>query len=398
MNFTPLSHRLKRKLCAAGIIPVLALAVLCCSSSSDKGSAKSQPPAIKKDSITEVSLLFAGDVMMHVPELDAARIDSTDGYNFTSFFQYVSPVIQKADIAVANLETTFGGKPYSGYPQFSSPDTLAWFLKRAGFDLMVTANNHAADRGTRGINGTLNGLDRAGLAHTGTFSDSLERAKKYPFIIDKKGIKIAFLNYTYGTNGLVVHAPVIVNYIDTIQIKKDILAARQKKADAIIIVFHWGIEYQRFPNEEQKKIARYCLANGIDIVIGSHPHVVQPAIWETYRKAGDTIDRKGLVLYSLGNYVSNQRQKYTDGGIMFSFTLRKNKLKKTTAVVNPEFLPTWVYPSPAPRKFYILPANQFQNDSTFVKPAELRTKMRESFDSNRNHMLRDSVKWLREMK
>jgi poly-gamma-glutamate capsule biosynthesis protein CapA/YwtB (metallophosphatase superfamily) len=399
MYFLKLRHRIKALVYCAGFTAVFSLSLFCCSSFSDPHHLPLDSSLSKKDSISEVKLLFAGDIMMHGPELEAQRIDSVGGYDFSSIFQFVSPIIKDADIAVANLETTFGGKPYTGYPQFSSPDTLGSFLKNAGFSLMVCANNHAADRSSKGVYGTIEELNKVKLAHTGTFKDSAERAKTYPYIIDRKGIKIAFLNYTYGTNGIVIHPPAIINYIDTTAIIMDIQAAKKQKTDAIIVVFHWGIEYQRVPNEEQKKIARFCLSHGIDVVIGSHPHVVQPAYWEKFRKAGDSVDKKGLVLYSLGNFVSNQRQKYTDGGIIFSFTIRKNKKTKNISVINPEFLPTWVYISSWPKKYYILPANSLQEDTTLVTVPALRNQMLESFNSNRNHMLRDSTtSWLKELK
>jgi len=379
-----------------GLMAFVFVLAICCSSSIGHNTASKAELPKKKDSFTEVNLLFAGDVMMHLPEINAARVDSADGFDFSPFFQYIAPIVKKADIAVANLETTFGGKPYKGYPQFSAPDTLAWFLKRAGFNLMVTANNHAADRGEHGVIGTIDGLNRAGLVHTGTFKDSADRAKTFPYMIEKKGIRFAFLNYTYGTNGLKVPPPAIINYIDTTQIKLDIAMAHTLKADAIIVVFHWGIEYQRMPNEEQKQLARFCLEQGIDVVIGSHPHVVQPAFWQAFRKKGDTVDRKGLVLYSLGNYVSAQRDRYKDGAIMFSFTVKKNKFTKAISIEKPNFEPTWVYVRP--KSYTILPANIFEADTNFVRlPAE-REQMMQSYKDNRAHMMRDSIPWLQEMK
>src|SRR6185312_2514558 len=150
-----------------------------------------------------------------------------------------------------------------------------------------------------------------------------------------------------------------------------------KKVDVIIAFMHWGIEYQRLPNEEQKKIAHFCLVNGIDVVIGSHPHVVQPAYWESYRRAGDTVDRKGLVLYSLGNFVSNQRDKYTDGGILFGFSIKKNRFTNKISVVNPAFLPTWVYIRPNPRSYFILPYNNLAADTALVVSPSSRSQMME---------------------
>lgn len=359
--------------------------------------ARKETTARKADTFTEVKFLFAGDVMMHLPEIDAAYNDSLKKYDFSPFFQFVSPYIQQADIAVANLETTFGGRPYSGYPQFSAPDTLAYFLKRAGFDVLVTANNHAADRSTKGILGTIEGLDKADIKHTGSFRDSEERANNYPLMLEKNGLRIAILNYTYGTNGLPVHPPVIVNTIDTSAIRKDIAAAQRKKADYIIAVFHWGIEYQREPNAEQKSIARFCLAHGVNTIIGSHPHVVQPAVWESYRIPGDTVTKKGLVIYSMGNFISNQRQRYTDGAMMFSFSLKRNRFTKRISLTDAAFVPTWVYIQPSPKNYFILPASKYEQDSTFV-PGSERPKMKQSFEDNRQHMLTNSASWLNEMK
>jgi poly-gamma-glutamate synthesis protein (capsule biosynthesis protein) len=346
-------------------------------------------PAAPQDSFSKLKLLFAGDVMMHLPEINSAKKDS--GYDFEPMFRYVAPIISGADIAVANLETTFGGKPYSGYPQFSAPDTLAYFLKKAGFDLMVTANNHSADRSTKGIIGTCDGLDKAGMAHTGTFRDSAEKAANYPYMIEKNGMRLAFLNYTYGTNGLPVHKPAIVNTIDTLEIQKDIDAAHAKKAEIIIVVFHWGIEYQREPNEEQKKIALFCLNHGIDIVIGSHPHVLQPAVWETYGKAPDL--KKGIVVYSLGNFVSNQHDRYTDDGMMFELNLKKNKFSGKITVESPAWLnPTYVYIRPQPKTYFILPSAAFRNDtSDFIHPLSEKMQMLQSLRDFQKHMLRDSL-------
>jgi poly-gamma-glutamate capsule biosynthesis protein CapA/YwtB (metallophosphatase superfamily) len=391
--------RRSRPLSILFIATVVAAMLVHCSSN-EQQLTTGKTPTVKKDSFQTVRLMFAGDIMMHVPQLNAAE-DSVGRFDFTSVFEKVAPIISSADIAVANLETTFGGKPYTGYPQFSTPDTLAWFIKQAGFDLLVTANNHSADRGKAGILGTIAGIDKAGLQHTGTFQNAKEKAKSYPLLMEKNGMKIAFLNYTYGTNGLNVPEPVIVNVIDTVQIRQDILAAKQKKADAIIVIFHWGLEYQREPNNDQRLIAKFCLANGVDAIIGAHSHVLQPAVWEStgqlysvYNKSDSTHEmheNKGLVVYSLGNFISNQRERYRDGGMLFELTLKRNKYTGEVTVENPGFHPTWVYIQPQPRRYYILPAAQYESDSTFIRGPENKVLMLQYLHDTRTHMTRDGI-------
>ncbi len=169
-------------------------------------------PAIDTSSVT---IVFAGDIMGHDTQIEGA-LDSISGtYNYKPTFQYISNYITDADIAVANLEVTLAGPPYSGYPQFSSPDELAEEIKEAGFDILVTANNHALDRGEAGLKRTLDMLDSLGFYRAGTYRDSIEQASIHPLIIEKNSIRIALLNYTYGTNGLKIKPPLRINRIDT---------------------------------------------------------------------------------------------------------------------------------------------------------------------------------------
>jgi poly-gamma-glutamate synthesis protein (capsule biosynthesis protein) len=360
-------------------------AMLHCNFQEKKPARKqNKPKAI--DSFTQVTMLFAGDIMMHLPQINAAYNEEKKGYDFASVFEKMSPIIKKADIAVANLETTFGGKPYTGYPQFSAPDTLAWFIKQAGFDVLVTANNHSADRGTKGIIGAIDGVKKQGLLQTGTFKNADDRILNYPLIIEKNGIKLALLNCTYGTNGLPVPTPLIVNKIDTAEIRKDIRKAREKGAEVVVIMFHWGIEYENDPNKEQKRIAKWCLENGIDVVIGSHPHVIQPAMWEAFTPKNDSVIKKGLVVYSLGNFVSNQRDRYRDGGMAFEFNIRKNKFSKKIEIQNAGFYPSWVYIQPTPKSYYILPAAQYEQDSTFITPFSAKEQMLRYLNDTRTHL------------
>ena len=178
--------------------------------------------------------------MGHDSQIASAYNAATKSYDYTSCFQYIKPYIESADLAIGNLEVTLAGPPYKGYPQFSSPDELAVTLRNIGFDALVTANNHSVDRGKQGIIRTIDVLDSLKIPHTGTFKDSAERAASYPLMLYKHGFSIALLNYTYGTNGIPVRKPNIVNPLDTALIRRDLLRAKESKPDVIIVFTHWG--------------------------------------------------------------------------------------------------------------------------------------------------------------
>ena len=263
------------------------------------------------------SIYFAGDVMQHKEQLQAAR--RADGtYCYDDCFSQVKPEINAADIAVCNFETTLGGPPYSGYPNFCSPDELAQAVKDAGFDIFLTANNHCLDRRNRGLLRTLDVLDSLGIAHLGTYRNQAERDSLYPFITEHDGIRIALLNYTYDTNGITVTEPCIVNYIDTAIIRADIAGARRLKADCIIACMHWGTEYMTWPDYSQKQLEDWLYAHGVDHIIGGHPHVVQPV-----RTLPDYRGRASehLTVWSLGNYISNMSAPGTDHGLAVTLHL-----------------------------------------------------------------------------
>ena len=269
-----------------------------------------------------ISIYFAGDMMQHKAQLDAAlQPDGT--YNYNGCFTQVTPEIEAADIAVCNFETTLGGAPYTGYPQFCSPDEYAEAIRDAGFDIFLTANNHCMDTRTRGLVRTLDVLDSLGVAHIGTYRNQAERDSLYPYIIEHVNIRIALLNYTYDTNGIPVAKPCIVNLIDTTVIKKDIIRARELNADCIIACMHWGTEYMTEPDKDQKKLEDWLYAHGVDHIIGSHPHVVQPV-----RTLSDYRNRpiRHLTVWSLGNYISNMSAPNTDHGLAVTLHLRKNIL------------------------------------------------------------------------
>ena len=264
-----------------------------------------------------ITLLFVGDLMQHDAQIKAAK--TADGYDYTDCFKHVKEEISRADIAVANLEVTLGGKPYRGYPSFSAPDEFLYAVKDAGFDVLLTGNNHCLDRGSRGLERTIQMLDSLDFAYAGTYINDESRRERYPLLVEKNGFRIVFLNYTYGTNGLEPVSPRIVNYMDKEKMKEDIAVARRMRPDAIIACMHWGLEYHLLPQKAEKELADWLLAQGVDHVIGSHPHVLQPM---EVKKDAHT-PAKHLVVYSLGNFISNMSKENTDGGAMVRLELVK---------------------------------------------------------------------------
>ena len=284
-----------------------------------------------------LKIIFAGDLMGHTPQHTAAlQKDST--YNYRPCFKYVKDYIKTADLAIVNLEVTLAGPPYAGYPEFSSPKALAEAAKDAGFDIMMTANNHCMDRGRQGLENTIKVLDSLEIPHLGTYTDTASREAEHPMFVERNGIKLALLCYTYGTNGKEVFPPNVVNFIDTAVMARDLVAARDANPDFIITLIHWGIEYKTHSSASQERMARWLLEHGSDAVIGGHPHVVQNF---TLDANPDNNVYPEIVIYSMGNLVSNQRKLNTDGGIMIEMDLVKSEGE--TVVVDCYYMPYWVH-------------------------------------------------------
>lgn len=319
--------------------------------------------------------------MGHDEQIEAAYNAETKTYDYHPVFEKIKPYFQKADFTIGNLELTFAGKPYKGYPQFSSPETLANACKNSGVDVLVTANNHSCDGRKKGIVGTLNVLDSVGIAHTGTFRNQDEFDKKNLLILSKNGIKIGLLNYTYGTNGLPVPPPTIVNLIDLEKIKIDLKKAEKENLDKLIVFVHWGSEYQQQPNSEQQKTADFLFKNGADIVIGSHPHVIQPMHYTPKTEN----QKERLIAYSLGNFVSNQRTSPRDGGTMLQITLEKEDT--TTKIKDCGYVLTWVHKKRIENHkpfFEILPCKAYENQNFVDLDENAIKKMKIFIDNSRN--------------
>jgi poly-gamma-glutamate capsule biosynthesis protein CapA/YwtB (metallophosphatase superfamily) len=332
-----------------------------------------------------ITLVFAGDIMGHDEQIAGAWDEESQAYNYEPTFRYVRPFIEQADIAIGNLEVTLAGPPYSGYPQFSSPDELAKASSAAGFDVMIQANNHALDRGKKGFERTLSTLDTVSLIHTGAFRDADDRDRNYPLILEKNNIRIALLNYTYGTNGIVIPPPFIINRIDTLQIRKDLQKASLAMPDFVIVTVHWGDEYQRVENMQQRELASFLFRQGTDAIIGSHPHVVQP-VRKYYSDPPDS-SKYNMVVYSLGNFVSNQRAQYKDGGIVFFMKL--SKTASGTVLAEYSYLPCWVWRAEQSGKyaFHILPVDLYnRNVSLFNMPDTDRSRINRFYEDTKEHL------------
>jgi poly-gamma-glutamate capsule biosynthesis protein CapA/YwtB (metallophosphatase superfamily) len=298
-----------------------------------------------KSEIKEAKLIAVGDIMMHDTQTRSGYNPKQRTYNFDGFFTAVKPILTSGDWVTGNLETPLAGEAvggYTGYPLFNAPPQLADAAKKAGFNILTTANNHALDRGETGIIKTIANLRDRQIALTGTAGSKAESDRI--LIVKKNHIHLAMLAYTYGTNGIPIPKgkDYLVDLIDEKQIVKDITKARNKGADIIAISLHFGDEYQRQPNSQQKQLVENLLKAGADIILGSHPHVVQPyKIFKFPGKNGKT--RKAVAIYSMGNFISGQSKPYTDLGVIFQVNIRKKFPEKTAEITDVKTHPTWVH-------------------------------------------------------
>lgn len=350
----------------------------------------------------KIKMIFAGDIMGHGPQIESAAVEPNKLYDYSPCFRFVKPILEQADLAIGNLELTLPGKPpYTGYPTFKSPDELALALRAASFDLLVTANNHSNDGGLIGVQNTIKTLEKNGFYQTGTFIDSAHRAALYPLIVYKGNFKLAFLNYTYGTNGIPNHKPSVVNLIDEKAIKADIEAAKKHKPDAIITIVHWGDEYQLAENERQRTLAQKILNWGSTMVIGAHPHVVQPIKNHPVQEANGST-RNGLVVYSMGNFISAQTKTYTDIGLMVEIELEKPSTisgqqstlsnQQLTTISKVEYIPVYRYiyrPAAGKPVYMTVPVSAFEHgemQSLQPMPEATRAAMKQSAEVIRKNL------------
>jgi len=312
---------------------------------------KQEEPKIPEDITINMGVI--GDIMCHGTQYKDAYNASTDQYDFSYVFEDIKHHIQTADIAVGNLETTFAGKErgYSTYPTFNTPEALAYNLKNIGLDVVSTSNNHSLDKGYSGLESTIDFLDDADIAHTGTFKSEEEKNKI--LIKNVKGLDIAFLSYTYGTNGIPVPSgkDYCINLIDKDLISKHLELAKQKEPDLICVIMHWGVEYVTKQNTTQEDLANFLFENGADVILGGHPHVLQPMEKRTITLA-DGSTKEGFIIYSLGNFISGQSKTHTNNSIILDLQITKKGETGKISIDKVKYTPIHMYKKPSGTQKY----------------------------------------------
>lgn len=292
---------------------------------------------------TTFTMTAIGDVMCHNTQYWDAYIKETDDYDFSYVFDDISHYIESSDIAIGSLETSFAGKErgYSNYPIFNSPDNLAYSLKNIGLDVISTAGNHCLDMGFSGLSRTIDVLDDAGISHLGTYKTQEDRDNiLFKYV---KDVKIAFINYTYGTNGIPIPSEkeFCVNLIDKDLIKKDIESAKAQNADIIVSCMHWGTEYRTSANSEQEELADFLFQNGVDIILGNHPHVLEQMEQRTITLEDGTV-KDGFVIYALGNFICDQNAENTRNSIILNLEITKHSDGKIS-IDKVDYVPIYMY-------------------------------------------------------
>ena len=321
--------------------------------------------------VDTLSILFMGDVMQHRQQLHSALIPGTDStlsssYDYSSYFAHVQHFIDEADFTVANMEFCLGGPPYTGYPSFSAPEALAEEAAEAGIDLFLCANNHICDKGRRGLVSSLEKYEKIGVPVTGVYRDSLDEQKHNPYIAEIGGVRVAFINFTYGTNGIRVPEPFIVNMMDKEKVREAFVRARKMEADIIIALPHWGQEYTTVPDSRQREWAEFLLECGADAVIGSHPHVIQPVEFP--------------VAYSMGNFISNMSLRNTELGLMIILKIAVTSYGDSY-VAGLEAVPVWCSrPGGYGDGYTVLPVREFLNRKEEFRSSYNYGKMKDTYN------------------
>ena len=298
------------------------------------------------------TIFLMGDVMMHADQISNAR--QPDGsYSFSTYFANMEEYIRSADIAVANMEFTLAGKPYTGYPCFSAPDGYEDYVASCGVDIFLTANNHILDKGSKGLSRTLgiySSMEEAGLVkHTGASDSKNDDSSRYPLMVAVKGVRVALVNFTYGTTQEVGEGFPKVHVTDKEEIGAAIRKARKAGAEFVIALPHWGIEYILRHSSSQGKLAEWLVGQGCDAVVGAHPHVVQD--YETLGGAP--------VVYSMGNAVSNMSARNTQVGMAVVLKIVTDREGKRR-MAEPDFIFTWCSrPGTLTDSYSVVPIKKF---------------------------------------
>lgn len=309
-----------------------------------------------------VSVVFMGDMMMHQDQISNAKVGE-DNFELSEYFPRIEHLIKRADIAVANMEFTLAGKPYTGYPCFSAPDSYAEAVAESGVDIFLTANNHILDKGRKGIDRTLgiySKMESEGrVRHTGAALSAQDDSLRFPLKVVSKGMRLAFINFTYGTNFGISEEFPKVHRIDTAEIAGAIRSAKLSGADFIIALPHWGNEYVLSHSKQQGRLARWLAENGCDAIIGTHPHVPQDIETLTVTGTDGKCSRKVPVVYSLGNLISNMSAPNTQVGMMVTLRFTKDKFGDKN-MLEPLLTMTWCSrPGHLTRSYTTIPIKEY---------------------------------------
>ena len=338
---------------------------------------------IISDSSVTVSISVVGDLMCHAPQFEYAKVEK-DSFDFSPVYRNVKKYLELSDFTFGNIETVTAGKEsggYTGYPFFNTPASYITALKEVGFDLLVTTNNHSLDRSEKGIIRTINEINSRNLKYVGTYTSQRDRDSIR--IFDVKSIKIAVLAYSYGTNGNPIPKGknYLINLIDYDLIEKDIDSAKGNGAELVLVHFHFGEEYEREPVQFQKDVVNKTIELGADIIIGGHPHVLQPVNF--YKTNNAKLD-SGFIAYSMGNFFSNQRDRYKDAGMILTINIKKDFVNNKIEISEVQYLPTWVFKGNTTKgkEYLIMPSTNIA-DTTFSLTKIENEKMNQAFNDTR---------------
>ncbi|MGM0396269.1 MAG: CapA family protein [Bacillota bacterium] len=296
-----------------------------------------------KNNKSSITILAAGDLMFHIPQINAARTPE-GSFDFTPTFQFLEENLSKADLAIANLETVIAGDHlgFSGFPGFNSPEAVLDGIAESGFNVLVTSNNHSLDMGKKGIENTITAIKKREMEYIGT---SATERRPY-LILERQGIKLGLLSYTYGLNELDTslsddEISRMVNMIDKEKMAEDIAKIKSENIDFIVAYLHWGNQYHSNPTDEQRGLARFLAEKGVQLILGTHPHVVQEI--ETIEIENHTTH----VVYSMGNLISNQRYDTigvsdTEDGVLIQVFIEKDENTGITEISEITPIPTWI--------------------------------------------------------
>lgn len=346
--------------------------------------------------LRSATIRMAGDVIIDDEMLDASYDKASKSYNFEPYFELIGDTLSSADYTMINIEASLrkGKYGYSGYPQFTTPPILLKVVQKYGVDMITMCNNHMLDGYCDGLVESVGYVEKAGLDHIGGYVD--EADSNEPEIYEINGIKVGFVTYTQSTNSLEKHCDdrtkYLVNYFKTSNCYEDISKARQAGAEVIVAVTHWGDEYKRTPESSTRKYAQTLVAAGADVIIGGHPHMVQPAEYITVQGAnGQT--RTALCLYSLGNFLSQHRVQYTDSGVVFEFTIQE-KADGTFEITNPGYVPVYVWTfknANGDDDYRVLPVGEYLDNPPSGMSADQIQRMKESLQETLELMGGNSV-------